>query len=142
MEVFKHLISIKNPISNVPLNIFVFNNWKKSNACRFLNCCALKWYEARRLKKYLWGQILYRNLDPTKNYFLKHNSRKHIFILFQFPKAPSKILGAFTDSQNGLYLIGSSNLVWRYEKSKKDNCSPRKITQSLLSCWYSTAHIL
>ena len=53
MKGFNHLqsISIKNTIFNVTLNIFLFNNWKKSNACRFLNSHALKWYEARRLEK-------------------------------------------------------------------------------------------
>ena len=69
------LISIKNPIFNVPLNIFLFNNWKKWNACRFLNSYALTWYEACRLKNYLWGQILYRSLDPAKK-------RRHFSFLF------------------------------------------------------------
>ena len=61
------LISIKNPIFNVPLNIFLFNNWKNSNACRFLNSYALKWYVARRLEKLFRGHILYRSLVPTIN---------------------------------------------------------------------------
>ena len=67
---FNHLqlISIKHQIFNVPLNIFLFNNWKKSNACRFLNSYALKWYEYRRLKNYLGGQILYSSsVPPIKN---------------------------------------------------------------------------
>jgi len=56
MKVFYlQLILIKNPNFNVPLNIFLFNNWTKSNACRFLNYYAWKWYEVRRLKKLFKG---------------------------------------------------------------------------------------
>jgi len=50
MNIFQ-LILIKHPILNVPVNIFLVNNWKKSNAGRFLNSYTLKWYEDRCLKK-------------------------------------------------------------------------------------------
>ena len=62
---FKHLqlISIKNRIFIVSLNIFLFNNWKKSNARRFLHSEALKWYKARRTKNHLGGKFFYRTPD-------------------------------------------------------------------------------
>ena len=44
----------------------VINNYKTSNACKFMNSLALKLYEARHLKKSFTGQILYRSLDPSK----------------------------------------------------------------------------
>ena len=57
MKGFNHLqlLSITNSIFNIPLNIFLFNNWKKLNACRFLNSYALKWYEVRCLNKLFRG---------------------------------------------------------------------------------------
>ena len=58
MKGFKHLqlISIKNPI---------FNNSKKSNACRFLNSYALKWYEVRCLKKLFRGSNFVQKSGPS-----------------------------------------------------------------------------
>ena len=66
-KVFKHLqlISIKNPIFNVSLNIVLFNNWKKSNACRFLNYYALKWYEVRYSKKLFRGSNFVQKCGPS-----------------------------------------------------------------------------
>ena len=67
MKGFNHLqlISIKNQIFNVPINIFLFNNWKKSNACRFLNSYALKWYDPRRLKKLFRGSNFVQKFGPS-----------------------------------------------------------------------------
>jgi len=82
IKVFKHniqLISIKNPIFNVPLNIFLFNNLKKSNDCRFLNSYSLKWYEARCFKKnHLAGQIWDRSLD--------HVTKRRLWVFFTWFK--------------------------------------------------------
>ena len=56
----------------------------------------------------------------------------------QFPSAPAKINGAFTDARGGIFLIGSDNHVWRYVMNgtnfELDHCYPKKITQSLLPC--------
>lgn len=48
--------------------------------------------------------------------------------------APNKIFGAFTDSRNSLFLIGSSNLIWKFKDFEKEGCYPKKITNSLMSC--------
>jgi len=53
------------------LNDNFINNWQNSNARRFLNSYALKWYEARRPKNHLGGQILYRSPDPGKKWHIK-----------------------------------------------------------------------
>ena len=66
LEICKHssFFKLLTKFVNIPLNILLFNNWKKSNAWRFLNSYALKWYEVRGLKNYLGGQILYKSVDP------------------------------------------------------------------------------
>ena len=43
--------------------------FQNSNACRFVNYWALKWYEVRCLKKYLGGKILYRSVGPPIKVF-------------------------------------------------------------------------
>ena len=85
MKVFKHLqiISIKNPIFNIPLNIFLSNNWKKSNACRFLNSYVLKWYESRRMKKSFRGSNFVQKFGPS---YKKGRLSKLFFLYFRhFP---------------------------------------------------------
>jgi len=43
----------------------LFNNRTKSNACRFLNSYALKWYEVRRLKKLFTGSNCVQKFGPS-----------------------------------------------------------------------------
>ena len=56
----------------------------------------------------------------------------------KFPTSPSKINGAFVDANGSVYLVGPSNLIWKYESDENkynlETCYPKKITQSLLSC--------
>lgn len=52
----------------------------------------------------------------------------------KFPRSPSRIVGAFIDSKDGIYLIGPSNLAWRYENNDTENCYPKEITNSLMRC--------
>ena len=72
-----NIISIENRIFNVPLNIFLFNTWKKASARRFVNSYVLKLYEARRLKKSLRGLNFVQKFGPFKKNgvlvkFLRH----------------------------------------------------------------------
>ena len=61
---YLQLIKLKTRIFNVPLNTCVFNNFKKSNARRFLPAWAFKWYEARRTEKQFRGSNLVQNFGP------------------------------------------------------------------------------
>ena len=55
---------------------------------KFLNSYTLKWYEARRLRNHLGGQIWYRSLHPVKNDVIEiaifKKKFKYIFILRRF----------------------------------------------------------
>lgn len=81
------------------------------------------------------NQIWVASVSAPRLYFSFHSKLKS-----QFPSSPSKLNGAFTDSTGAIFLIGSSNLVWRYTYQKQpfgftlDTCYPKKITQSLLPC--------
>ena len=43
----------------------MFNNWKKSNACRFWHSYALTWYEVRCLQKLFRGSNFVQKFGPS-----------------------------------------------------------------------------
>ena len=126
MKDFNHfqLISIKNPIFNVPLNIFLFNNWKKSNACRFLNSYAFKWYDVRRLKKIFTGSNFVQKFGPSykkrrpsdfRRAWIRLNTRT-IFLPEEIPTSDpsaSWALAPFLDCLNHSAGQGSTK-IWKF----------------------------
>jgi len=56
----------KNGIFNVPLNIVLFNNLKNRMLADFYIPMISKDMKIAVQKNHLWGQILYRILDPPK----------------------------------------------------------------------------
>ena len=53
----------------------MFNNWKKSNACRFLNSYAWKRYEVHRLKTLFRGSNFEQTFGPS--YKKRRQSKNH-----------------------------------------------------------------
>jgi len=52
---------------------------QNSNACRFLDSYALKWYEPRRLKKIFRGSNFYRSFNPSKKRRHGHSLSHSLF---------------------------------------------------------------
>ena len=73
----------KKSIFIVPLNIFLFSNWRKSNAHRFFKFLGFKWYEACRPKK-LGGQILYTCKKRVSFFLQKFLHSKFSRIYYQY----------------------------------------------------------
>jgi len=67
MKGFNHLqlISIKNAIFNVPLNIFLFNNWKKLECLQISKFLRFKIIWTRSLQKLVGGSNFVQKLGPS-----------------------------------------------------------------------------
>mgnify|MGYP006944952519 CR=1 FL=1 len=72
---------MENRIFNVPLIIFLSNNWKNRMLAYFY--IPLKWYEPRRTQKSYRGQLLYASPGPVKKrrqmQFLKFRKKNRKF---------------------------------------------------------------
>ena len=58
------LLIFKFQKSKFDLKYNFLNNYKNSNARRFINSYTLKWYEARRVKKSFIGSIFVQKFGP------------------------------------------------------------------------------
>ena len=84
------------------------NNYKNSNACRFLNPYALKWYEARRLKKSFWESNVLKN--GFSIVFLGSSSKESFSTSSNFVSNLIELSKLVESSLKGDPLEGSFNL--------------------------------
>jgi len=116
------------------LNMFFFNNWKKSNACRCRNSYALKSYEARCLKKSFRGSNFVQKFGRSWKNGVNEILRNYNF-LFLFEWISNDSIGGSYTTKGGAMSRRQSH-PWRIFSTK--TVSMRFLMLGEIGLWLRT----